>query len=237
MFQEYNLPNIDEKTERASLLTKEGENAIVCSHLKLVLSISRSYKHVKTNRVSYDDIVQEGVLGLYDALRKFDSSRGIRFATFARPYIKNSIKRYLRDNSHFLSIPKRTLWELYRLKRFISEHPESNEFDMCSYLNTDICKINTLLALIDHCECGPIEDRSDRGFIFYESSKKNEQLNSLIFSLDKKEKSLLSMREIQGMSWREIGEELNLSHEAVRKRYIKIVDKLRKNADALSKGI
>lgn len=236
MFQEYILPNIDLETEQASFSTKEGEDAIVCSHLKLVLSISRSYKHVRTNRVSYDDIVQEGVMGLYDALIKFDSSKGVRFATFARPYIKNSIKKYLRKNSHFLSIPQRTLWQIYKLKRFLVKNPEATESEMCSHLGVDLCQIDTLLAVIDLCEYDHIGIRLQDPLVS-EPSEKSKELNGLIASLDEGEKLLLSMREIQEMSWREIGEEMGLSHEAVRKRYIKIVDKLRRNSDTLGKGI
>lgn len=235
-YKEYQLPNIDKEIEQASLATKEGEDTIVCSHLKLVLSISEQYKHVRTNRISYEDIVQVGILGLYEALKKYDPDRNVRFSTLARTYIKNSIRQYLRNNSHFLSIPQKTLWQIYRLKRLIESNPEADINQIAFALQMEVGKVYDLLSLSSLCECGPMEADHHPGEDQI-PSKRIEALKSLISDLDEQEKKILDMRNIQEMSWREIGRELGLSHEAVRKQYNKIVKKLREKGDALSKGI
>lgn len=56
---------------------------------------------------SMDDMVQQGMIGLIYALDHFDSRRGLRFTTFATPTIIGEIRRYFRDKSRGLRIPRR----------------------------------------------------------------------------------------------------------------------------------
>jgi RNA polymerase sigma-B factor len=54
-----------------------------------------------------EDIVQQGLIGLINALDHFDPSRGVRFATFATPTIMGEIRRYFRDKSWGIRVPRR----------------------------------------------------------------------------------------------------------------------------------
>ena len=59
-----------------------------------------------------EDLMQQGLIGLINALDNFDPSRGTRFATFATPTIMGEIRRYLRDKTWTMRVPRR-LQELH----------------------------------------------------------------------------------------------------------------------------
>ncbi|HEX8833099.1 MAG TPA: SigB/SigF/SigG family RNA polymerase sigma factor, partial [Abditibacteriaceae bacterium] len=54
-----------------------------------------------------EDIIQQGLIGLINALDHFDPSRGVRFATFATPTIMGEIRRYFRDKTWGIRVPRR----------------------------------------------------------------------------------------------------------------------------------
>src|SRR5438309_5008833 len=76
---------------------------LVESHLPLVHSLARRYAG---QGESLDDLVQVGAVGLVKAGNRFDKSRGVAFATFAGPVIEGEIRRYLRDRSAPMRIPR-----------------------------------------------------------------------------------------------------------------------------------
>jgi RNA polymerase sigma-B factor len=59
-----------------------------------------------------EDLMQQGLIGLINALDNFDPARGTRFATFASPTIMGEIRRYLRDKTWTMRVPRR-LQELH----------------------------------------------------------------------------------------------------------------------------
>lgn len=54
----------------------------------------------------YEDCVQEGLLGLWKVCGTFDESKGFKFATYAVPSIDGIIRRYLREKTHSIKIPR-----------------------------------------------------------------------------------------------------------------------------------
>lgn len=81
----------------------ELRNDIVVDNLGLVITIAKEYAN--SNHVEIMDLIQEGSLGLMNAVEDFDINKGFAFSTFATPYIKNSIRAYLSKHSHLITIP------------------------------------------------------------------------------------------------------------------------------------
>ena len=77
---------------------------LILMHRSLVIYLARRFAD---RGESMDDIVQQGMIGLIYALDHFDPSRGVRFATFATPTIIGEIRRYFRDKSRGVRIPRR----------------------------------------------------------------------------------------------------------------------------------
>lgn len=73
-------------------------------HEGLVRHVARHYLN---SGESFDDIVSVGHLGLVNAVDRFDPERGTKFATFAVPTIKGEIRRYFRDRTWGLRVPRR----------------------------------------------------------------------------------------------------------------------------------
>ena len=81
-----------------------AQTNLVLNYQQLVESIARKYSYGKSY---YDDIVQVGMLGLLGAIRRFDPSFGRSFEAFAIPTIIGEIKRYLRDKTWDVHVPRR----------------------------------------------------------------------------------------------------------------------------------
>lgn len=86
-------------------------------HQGLVRHVAREYL---SSGESYEDIVSVGHVGLINAVDRFDPERGTKFATFAVPTIKGEIRRYFRDRTWGLRVPRR-VQELSMRARRVSE--------------------------------------------------------------------------------------------------------------------
>src|SRR5699024_7487068 len=84
----------DEKPQERIVLYYEG----------LVRSIASKYAHDKMN---VEDLYQVGMIGLMNATKRYDNSYGNTFETFAIPTITGEIKRYLRDKTWSVYVPRR----------------------------------------------------------------------------------------------------------------------------------
>ncbi|MBR5236463.1 MAG: sigma-70 family RNA polymerase sigma factor [Clostridia bacterium] len=62
--------------------------------------------------LEYDDIYQSASIGLMNAVKRFDPSRGVRFSTFATPTILGEIKRLFRDKGNCIRVPRR-MYEIF----------------------------------------------------------------------------------------------------------------------------
>lgn len=83
---------------------EEDQTNLVLNYQQLVESIARKYSNGKSY---YDDIVQVGMLGLLGAIRRFDPAFGRNFEAFAVPTIVGEIKRFLRDKTWDVHVPRR----------------------------------------------------------------------------------------------------------------------------------
>lgn len=97
-------------------------NILVNSNLKLVISIAKKY----INRgLAFEDLIQEGNIGLIKAAKKFDSSLGYHFSTYASWWIKNQIERAIYNKKNLIRIPINKMRSYYRYK--YNENKLSND--------------------------------------------------------------------------------------------------------------
>lgn len=87
------------KQIRRSLRAKA---ALTESNIRLVISIAKRYQH---KGLSFQDLCQEGILGLTKACEKFDPERGFRFSTYATWWIKQSVMRAIADQGRTIRLP------------------------------------------------------------------------------------------------------------------------------------
>lgn len=87
------------KQIRRSLRAK---TALTESNIRLVVSITKRYQN---RGMAFQDLAQEGILGLTRACEKFDPERGFRFSTYATWWIKQSIMRSIADQARTIRLP------------------------------------------------------------------------------------------------------------------------------------
>lgn len=119
MYEEYKHTSILTKQEFSELFTryKQGDKAaeeeIIKHNLRLVLAMARQY----TNKgMEYEDLVQEGIMGLMYALTKFDDTRGFMFSTYAVHWVKQYMTRALDYKSRDVRLPAHLSTKAYQIK-------------------------------------------------------------------------------------------------------------------------
>lgn len=121
--------NKDEVYEWIKLLQEEPTNEeiqekIVHTYKNLVESLARKYSR---NSSIHEDLVQVGMIGLLAAVRRFDTSFGRSFETFAIPTILGEIKRYIRDQTWSVHVPRRIKELGPKIKKAADELTNTNQ--------------------------------------------------------------------------------------------------------------
>ncbi len=231
----------------------ESRNAFIESHLPLVISIAR--KRAEHGGIEFEDLVQEGIIGLITAAEKFDPSRGFRFSTYATWWVRQAIDDAIlkhgdtvKKPSNYASHLKKLLMVSRSLKGKLGRDPTPHEVSAAAEM--DKMMVRQLLSLIpgtvsldtpisDDDEgsnnyMDVLEDRGAEGPDDYSiSGQLREDLNNAMDKLSEKERRIVEMRfglnSGETRSLREVGKVFHLSPERIRQIEENAINKLRKN--------
>src|SRR5687768_17268097 len=92
----------------------EAKQRMVESNLRLVISIAKRYR---CRGLSFEDLVQEGVIGLMAAIARYDPEKGYRFSTYATHWIRQAIGRAIDNHSRLIRLPSHVSDALRKLER------------------------------------------------------------------------------------------------------------------------
>lgn len=105
--------------EEAEIETSNAKGKLVQSNLRLVISIAKRYIG---KGLSFEDIIQEGNIGLMRAVDKFEYKRGYKFSTYATWWVRQAISRAIADQSRTIRIPVHMIENINRVHKITKEH-------------------------------------------------------------------------------------------------------------------
>ena len=101
--------------------TEELRQFLICSNIKLVISVAKTVSKV-TNKIPFEDMIDEGVVGLMKAIDKFDVTRGYKFSTYAYPWIKQAITRFIANCGDMIRVPVHFSDNMNKIRHFENDY-------------------------------------------------------------------------------------------------------------------
>lgn len=111
------------KIDGANDQIHRSRDAIIRSNLRLVISIAKKYMY---RGLHFFDLIQEGNIGLMNAVKKYDYRRGFKFSTYSTWWIRQAIMRSISDKSRNIRIPVHMIEQINKMSREIVSYVQRN---------------------------------------------------------------------------------------------------------------
>lgn len=230
----------EDVTENMTRLWQQNRN--------LIYLIVRKYAKTETD---IDDLMQEGYLGMCNAVDHYDLSAGVPFHSYASLWIRQGVRRYSQDNRH-IHIPFNLQERILKYQRFLNDYrvyfgKSPTDEQTCYYLEISQETLERLKIAAEACKAGSMDKEIEGtdGLTFgdtiadpedeYESVLDNlerEKLKSVLWTLvddlPGKSPEVVRMRYQQELTLDKIGETVGVTREAARQWLRKGLTELRK---------
>lgn len=226
------------------------QEKIVLHYEKLVYSLANKYAY---DRMLIEDLYQVGMIGLMNATKRFDKSYGTTFETFAIPTIIGEIKRYLRDKTWSVYVPRRVKDLGPKIQKAIDHltvelEKSPSVQDIAAYLSLPEEELSEVMSMGNNYNSLSVDFKynksSDEKLFtlldiigvdesYFDQVEMKMLLESIFPSLDKREQSVLHYLFYERLTQREVGDILGVSQMQVSRLQKKALDKLRAELETM----
>lgn len=213
--QEQLLSNEEEQALAAKIKLGDAKalEKLTKANLKFVVSLAHHYKN---QGLGEDDLVSEGNIGMMHAAQKFDGTKGIRFVSYAAPYIRKAMEEAIKEQTALYKLPKdeKSKFERKRTHAISIDQPipvgSSNNF--------------TLQHLLENEDAPQADEHLNKELLNFEIQKGLNELN------EREKRIIIAIYGLNGTHYTmaEIAENMGLKRERVRQIRNKALRKLHK---------
>tara|TARA_Y100000588_G_scaffold375085_1_gene451015 strand:- start:2079 stop:2942 length:864 start_codon:yes stop_codon:yes gene_type:complete len=225
---------------------------IIKSNLKLVIKIAKEYRNLG---LDYEDLIEEGNLGLMTAVDKFNPEKGTKLSYYASFWIKQSIRRAISNKGRTIRLPVAVVESKLKISKYTEEYeslnnrePSNKEIADATGLTHKKVELLTSINLQSESLNKTITNTSDGGeedelqSLISDTSLKTpaqillkkdgqEMLMSLVNKLEKRQRYIIihrfGLNNTERLTLENIGKEFNLTRERIRQLELSALESLK----------